>query len=263
MPPIEPIVVAAEKLASAAKPVVDDIMVLFDQTGLAASKSLQVIDEANPLVLPQGQVRAFTAAEQEAITVGENSGHSFRRMVSNLAEEDLQKLPAFMKAKARPEEATELGYDALLNFPKAQISQPEIVASSAAKVTEFTMTPRGITKVVVPDTVPHTDRFKSLLAAQYANLIHSEKLAIGVERVETVGSQLNPGGPQTYRILRPLFPEERGEKAVQQFALDGSLAFLNKQPGNSYTKYLERYFGDMDHYQRLTKALLGDAKQSA
>lgn len=123
---------------------------------------------------------------------------------------------------------------------------PALVTSELLNEPRFDISTRGISQITFPKDFSVVDKAKSMLAAQHANMIQYDEKAFdaaaGPLKLVTDGTA-------------PMWPIDRITTGMQQRALDGSLAFVNGQKGNSYTDYLRNSIGKYDQLSWLTKRL--------
>ncbi len=121
---------------------------------------------------------------------------------------------------------------------------PALATSEFLNLPRFDLSPGGVTQITFPKDFTPVDKAKSMLAAQHANMIQYDEAAFnaaaGPLRAVQDGSA-------------PIWPIDRITRGMQQRALDGSIAFVNEQKGNSYTEYLRNTIGKYDQLSWLTR----------
>ncbi|MBS1957745.1 MAG: hypothetical protein JST89_26405 [Cyanobacteria bacterium SZAS-4] len=121
---------------------------------------------------------------------------------------------------------------------------PKLVTSELFEKAQFDLSHNGISQITFPKDFTPVDKAKAMLAAQHANMIQYDEAAFNAAAgpLKLVNS-----------ATAPMWPIDRITRGMQQRALDGSLAFVNGEKGNSYTEYLQKTLGQYDQLSWLTR----------
>jgi hypothetical protein len=117
---------------------------------------------------------------------------------------------------------------AVNRFEDALMLKPTIHTSKHFDEAIFTLTPKGITDVKIPKSLPQWQRRDIEYSAKFVNRLNVNEFFF-----------LHASPRMTYRKLGEAFPKGPTEK-MQRYALDGAMAFFRDQDGNRFTKAMEK-----------------------
>lgn len=219
MPPIEPVIVAAEKLAVAAKPLADDAIALFVQAT---------------------QDSKIAAAMKGG---GEAASHPYLKPGEELAPEVAKFLGCAPKAPAKfaPSYAREGTLPVLTTTKVDRIRSYNIITSSEAEAPVIKLFPKEPPQITIPASLPSHKRADVLLTADYANMIHWDDAArAAVSKFERPSATVS----KQFTTIAST-PEQ-----MEQMAISGAADYISRLPGNSFTEFLAKRCGPFTFERR-------------